>query len=505
MSRSRKFGAVALAAGLVAVGFVSPATAVTRKGAKPKKQRVVAQNADGVYQFPKRTVKWTVPAPIKFVGCFSGLECALVETPMNYADPLSPALEISVVRRRASNPAARLGVLFVNPGGPGASSSGLIRAAERVFTPEMLARFDIVGVDPRGTTNSAPVSCGIDPLDARNINTATDELRLLAKSCAKQSGQLLKYIDTESAVRDHDWVRQSMGEAQVNFLGFSYGGYLGAMYAQLFPATLRSVVLDSGLDHTRFGTGLLAEGYASQERSLNVFLQQCANGTFTPCPFNDGTDLLAKFDKLMAYYGDPATQSYRRKLPRANFESVVERLLQNQGSGGWKLLAEGLQKASTSPGDPLRSINLGNVQSARSYEVVETILAYQCRDGFMTQEPGAMRQLAAQAPTIAPHFQVTAGLSAELYEVCSFWPQKTKFAPPIQPNGIAPVLLIGATLDSVTPIEWQQSMVATTGGTLLTRVGADHGQLGRSSCVDAAADAFVTTLALPPAGTICPN
>jgi pimeloyl-ACP methyl ester carboxylesterase len=448
-------------------------------------------------------VKWTTPAPASFVPCFEALDCALVETPMNYADPLSPALEIAVVRRKASDPANRVGVLFVNPGGPGASASGLIRAAQRIFPADLLARFDLVGVDPRGTTNSAPVSCGIDPLVEAEINTNREAIQAIANACGKQSGQLLRYVDSESAARDHDWVRQAMGEAQVSFLGFSYGGYLGALYAQLFPTTLRAVILDSGLDHTRFGTGLLREGFAAQERSLRTFLQQCQDGTFAPCAFKDGSDLLAKFDRVIGFYGDPAQQSARRQQNRVNFEQIVETFLQTKGAGGWTKLAEGLNKAAVNGGDPVRSFDLSSLNNPRAFEVLESIFAYQCRDGFMTQDAAQMQSLSVEVPTVAPHFQVSARLSTELYQICQFWPQRTKTPPPITPNGVAPILLIGATLDSITPIEWQQSMVATTGGTLLTRIGADHGQVGRSKCVDAAAVAFLVGLTMPAAGTVC--
>jgi pimeloyl-ACP methyl ester carboxylesterase len=500
-NRGGLFGSVLLLCGLLVV----PATAEAKVVKKVKKLPVVAQGVDGTYKFPKRTVKWTKPPLAVFKPCFETIECALVEAPMNYADPFSPALVLSVTRRRASDPARRIGALLVNPGGPGASSYTLIRGAERIFPPEVIAQFDIIGLDPRGTANSAPVSCGVDPLDAAKISTTESAIKIIAATCGKRSGQLLKYIDTESSVRDHDWVRQALGEQQINFLGFSYGGYLGAMYAQLFPTTLRSVVLDSGLDHTRFGTALLQEGYAANERTLRAFLQQCADGTFTPCAFNDGTDLLARYDKVLSFYGDPNLGSERRLAARSNFEGIVETLLEVQGRGGWKILADGLNRAASSTADPLRSFDLGSFPSSPNYEVLESIFAYQCHDGFMTQDPGQIAALQANIKSVAPHFQVNAGGSAELYRICQYWPQPTKPQPPIQPNGIAPILLVGATLDMVTPIEWQQSMVATTGGTLLTRVGSDHGQLGNGTCINPFIVDFLINLRLPPADTLCPN
>ncbi len=505
MIRRRLALFTALTALVASVAVVQPAKAATKKskakGAKASKARVIYQDQNGVYQFPKRTTKWTVPPAAAFRPCFDILDCALVEAPMNYADPLSPGIEISVVRHKASDPARRLGVLFVNPGGPGASSSGLVRAADRIFPAEVVARFDIIGVDPRGTTNSAQISCGLDPLD-RSIIDTDSALRAVAKACKKSSGQLLKYIDTESSVRDHEWVRQALGEEKVNFLGFSYGGYLGAMYAQLFPNTLRSVVLDSGLDHTNFGTNLLEAGYAANERTLRAFLQQCQDGTYTPCAFNNGTDLLARYDGLLAYYAG----SKRKQDARSRFEGMVGDLLEGQSTGGWKILADGLAKAAGKPNsDPFEGFDLRSFRARANYEVLETIFAYQCRDGFFTRTQAELDAMIARIPTSSPHFAVNAQGSAELYRICQYWPEPIKTQPTIVPNGIAPVLLVGATLDLVTPIEWQQSMVATTGGTLVTRVGADHGQVGRGTCVDAYAVDFMVNLMLPAPGVVCQN
>jgi pimeloyl-ACP methyl ester carboxylesterase len=483
----------------LAAGVLAPATA--QAAVKRAKSRVVAQNSKGVYQFPKRTTRWKGPSPAVFRPCFEVLDCTIVETPMNHADPFSPALELSVVRRRAADPARRIGVLFVNPGGPGASANGLIRAAERIFPAEIVARFDIVGLDPRGTTNSAPVSCGIDPLDEAAITNDAELLKTVAAACGKRSGQLLKYIDTESSARDHDWVRRALGKPTVSFLGFSYGGYLGAMYAQLFPTTLRAVILDSGLDHTLFGTGLLEGGYAANERSLIAFLTQCQDGTFTPCAFNNGTDLVARYDQLLAYYG----ASRSRENRRSRFEGTVERLLESQSNGGWKILADGLAAAAAAgvDKDPHDSFDLRSFVPRADYEVLESIFAYQCHDGLVTQNPDELRTLINRLPAAAPHFQVNARGTANLYQICAHWPAKTKPQPVIKPNGIAPILLVGATLDLITPIEWQQSMVATTGGTLLTRVGSDHGQVGRGTCVDPYAVDFLVNLVLPAPGVVC--
>ncbi len=496
---------IGLTALAVSSGALQPASAKT-KAIRRTKSRVVYQDQNGVYQFPKHPTKWTTAAPAQFRGCFENLECALVETPMNYADPVSPAIEVSVVRHRATDPANRIGVIFVNPGGPGGSTASLVRAADRIFPPEYVARFDIIGVDPRGTTNSAPVSCGVDTVDASNVFTNEQFVKAVAQACGKRSGQLLKYIDTETASRDLDWIRQSLGEAQVSYLGFSYGGYLGAMYAQMFPTTLRAVILDSGLDDTPFGSGTAIGKTTGWERALRTFITQCQDGTYTPCAFNDGTDLLAKYDKILSYYPDPAGRRRNSSSGRANFEGLVLDLLSSKSQGGWKILADGLQKASTATSDPVRSFDLSSFRGGgRDYDVFESFYAYACRDGQYQRDRASLEALPEQLATIAPHFYIAATSFPEQMKTCLYWPQPIKPQQKIRPNGVAPVLLVGATLDSVAPIEWQQSMVATTGGTLITRVGADHGQVGRKTCVDPVAVNFMLNLVLPEPNLTCEN
>ncbi len=501
----KNVGALFVALSLVMLGATS-GTAEAKPKSKVKKapvsanaKAVVTESPDGIYRFPKRTTDWTVPPAAAFKPCFEAVECATVLAPMNYADKRSPMIELNVTRRKARDQANRIGIMFVNPGGPGGGTSGLVRFAERIFPAPMIDRFDIIGLDPRGTEKSTPVLCESEP-----NRRAADYNALLAnytRGCAKASGQYLKYVDTVSSATDHDWVRQALGEAKANYLGFSYGGYLGAMYAQLFPQTLRTVILDSGLDNTVFGTRIREEQAGSRERTLLAFLKACSDGTFTPCAFNDGTDLVKRYEAIQTKFPNIRLLQNPASGRQAEFE-IKMYLLLSERELGWPKLAEGLLKATTS-NFPEKEIPL--LPRSSSINLVDSepfFDAYVCRDGFYNRDPAVEQQSYERMFTIAPHMTGIA-LGTGQTSACLFWPVPALAQPPIVPNGIVPVLLIGSYNDMQTPYQWQVGMQATTGGVLVSRNGSSHGAIPDSKCVADFAVSFVIDVVLPPVGSLC--
>ena len=181
--------------------------------------------------------------------------------PFDYAKPDGRRFTLPVVKLPAADPAHRIGALVINPGGPGASGVQYALGARLEFPAAVLARFDIVGFDPRGAGASQPaLNCEDGPqLDAF---FATDDepaypaqvARVVAASeqfaaqCERNSGALLPYVGTPNAARDMDVLRAALGESRLTYLGKSYGTYLGAWYAQLFPHRVRALVLDGAVD-----------------------------------------------------------------------------------------------------------------------------------------------------------------------------------------------------------------------------------------------------------------
>ncbi|HEY8173627.1 MAG TPA: alpha/beta fold hydrolase, partial [Dehalococcoidia bacterium] len=197
------------------------------------------------------------PEVLDWSACDDSLECATLDVPLDYADPAGKTIPLALARRPADDGSARIGSLLVNPGGPGASGVDLARQADLVFPQELLDRFDIVGFDPRGVGESDAVDCGdrfddyfgLDPTpdDDAERQALIDGARTFVQRCEEHSADILPHVDTTSAARDMDVIRTALGEDKLTYFGFSYGTYLGATYADLFPDRVRAFALDGAV------------------------------------------------------------------------------------------------------------------------------------------------------------------------------------------------------------------------------------------------------------------
>jgi len=172
-------------------------------------------------------------------------DCTTVKVPLDYANPDGRSLELAVTRVRATGKA--IGSLFVNPGGPGGSAFDYAKAASQIVSPSVHEAYDVVGVDPRGVQKSDPIGClsdaQIDELIAVDTtpDSADEEALIVATSkepalaCEQKADPVVRFMGTANAARDLDIVRSVVGDSSFNYLGKSYGTYLGAVYAELFP------------------------------------------------------------------------------------------------------------------------------------------------------------------------------------------------------------------------------------------------------------------------------
>jgi pimeloyl-ACP methyl ester carboxylesterase len=185
--------------------------------------------------------------------CDDGFDCATVRVPLDYADPAGPAIDLAVVRLKAKAPR---GSLLLNPGGPGASGIEQARAAQYALSPAVIAAYDVVGFDPRGVAGSNPVDCVTDAqLDAIlaadwTPDTSDEEAVIagasssLSAGCARDRSGIAAHMGTANSARDMDILRAVLGDERLNYLGWSYGSYLGQAYAALFPNRVGRLVLD---------------------------------------------------------------------------------------------------------------------------------------------------------------------------------------------------------------------------------------------------------------------
>ena len=202
---------------------------------------------------------------LQWTGCGTkGAQCATATVPKDYDDPGAGTLELAVARSPATEPAKRIGSLFFNLGGPGAAAAAYVEDRGADLFPVLNARFDIIGVDPRGTGGSVPVDCKADQetqgVYSQPFTTpfTLDVSALVAKDqgyiarCVELNGDILPYLSTANVARDLNAIREAVGDKKITYLGFSYGTFLGATLESLFPGKTRAVVLDGAVDADRY-------------------------------------------------------------------------------------------------------------------------------------------------------------------------------------------------------------------------------------------------------------
>jgi pimeloyl-ACP methyl ester carboxylesterase len=206
-------------------------------------------------------------APAALVSCGEGFEafqCATAVVPLDYDRPKGKQITLALARLPAANPSRRIGSLFLNPGGPGGSGVDFVlEAGPFLYSDEVRARFDLVGFDPRGIMRSSPLRCyetfdeAIADLWPISFPVTRAEERLwvrsdraIARACAERGGPILDHMSTANVARDMDLLRRAVGDRKLTYAGYSYGSYLGATYANLFPGKVRALVVDGVLDRS---------------------------------------------------------------------------------------------------------------------------------------------------------------------------------------------------------------------------------------------------------------
>jgi len=257
----------------------------------------------------------------------AGFQCAYAKVPFDYADPTGLSITLSVVRHEPGDPAHRIGTLFMNPGGPGGPGTVDLPAWLSLFSPTMVARFDLVSWDPRGIGDSTAVQCfateadetaffaGV-PQDGFPVGAAEKEkwigrFRAYGRKCLQRNGALLSHTSTADTARDMDLLRRAVGARMLNYIGTSYGTFLGAVYANLFPQTVRAMILDGNLTPSLYtnngnpdvelSSALRFGSDQGISESLSAFLDLCGQVGPAKCAFSAGSaqQTRAKFDDLL--------------------------------------------------------------------------------------------------------------------------------------------------------------------------------------------------------------
>jgi pimeloyl-ACP methyl ester carboxylesterase len=475
-----------------------------------------------------------VEAPINWSPCHGGnFECATVQAPLDYDDPAGPKIDLAVVRLPASDPAHRIGSLFLNPGGPGGSGVDIVLGIGPFLPPELTQKFDLVGFDPRGILRSTPLLCfdsleeavAVYPPFPFPVSRAEEALQknsdyALADACATRGGDIRDHMSTADVARDMDLLRGKVGDNKLTYLGFSYGSYLGQVYANMFPDRVRALVIDGVLDPIAWSTGRGSESLTKPfterlksavgaRKTLNQFFEQC-DAARRDCAFSGNSK--ARYEGLAQQL-----RAHPIDLPDGPFtyaDLIANSLSAMYGPASWpdfaKFLAE--LEASTSP--PAIASALAALRErtapARSGDpdypnFVEGFPGVICSDSINPPNYRSWPQAADRTERTQGRFG-RAWLWAS--GVCQPWAQSAgqdRYLGPWTASTSAPVLVVGNYYDPATP--YRGAKIAADllpRSTLLTYAGWGHTAFaGGNSCIDASVARYLVTQQTPTPGTVC--
>jgi pimeloyl-ACP methyl ester carboxylesterase len=435
------------------------------------------------------------------------VECGTVTVPIDWANPRGATVGIAVARRKASVPASRIGSILVDPGGPGGSGVDWVKAAP-VLSPEVVKHFDIVGFDPRGVGGSHPVVCDGDVLSRPvpgDPHTQAEFTKVKAynkavgESCRDLTGPLFDHVDTTSVARDMDAIRAALGEQKLNYFGISYGTLMGQQYAELFPDRIRTMVIDSNMDHSlatwEFNR---TEAVAAQE-SFDQFVAWCARTT--GCALH-GQDVRAFFANLYARAarGELFIPGTNVPLEPINLISFVTGA--GYGPSWFELAQELADLAAGKPGPAVAKLTT----AARFGDPIPyPFAAVFCQDWNLPvrdykEYAGHLARLARKYPDMKYPGQLMA------VSICLGMPPANNPQHRLQVHGLeTPVLLANAIHDPATGYNWAQSVERQLGkqGVLLTYEGWGHGSYNSTPCMQTKVDAYLVSRQVPHRGTTC--
>jgi pimeloyl-ACP methyl ester carboxylesterase len=442
-------------------------------------------------------------------------DCGTLTVPIDYADPGGDTIDLALLRVPATG--ARVGSMVVNPGGPGAPGTSYAAAAARVFRQPLLEGFDIVGFDPRGTGESAPVDClSDDELDAYLAGDPTPDTPAEEQSyresvlsfgakCVAASGPVLGHVTTIEAARDMDVLRSALGEEKLTYLGASYGTKLGATYAELFPDKVGRLVLDGAIDVSLDARNMALQQAEGFETALRAYVQNCIDSTDN-CFLGDTVDEgLATISELLDSIEEQPLPAGDRELQVGNaFYGIITPLYNRDY---WFLLSTALTSALDGKGSAL--MDLADAYASRNPDgsyadnSIEANYSINCLD-----DPSSVAF--AKVPSLYPSFEEASPTFGRIFAWamtgCRGIEVRSSEEPlTITAEGAAPILVLGTSRDPATPMKWAEALAGQLdSGVLVERDGDGHTAYNSGNeCIDSIVEDYLLDGAVPDDGTTC--
>jgi len=378
------------------------------------------------------------------------------------------------------------------------------------------AAFDIVGFDPRGVAGSTPLDCADDafldelvgadpdPDTPDEVETGDRLLRRLGEGCLARSGDLTRHMSTEEAARDMDVLRAALGQDTLAYFGASYGTFLGATYADLFPGRVGRMVLDGALDPSVGLVDMALVQATGFEVALRAYVEHCVRDD--DCPLGqDVEEGLAEIRALLDQVDrEPLPGDGERDLTEGRAVLGIWAPLYNRDF--WPALDGALAAALDGDGEVLlrfADAYVNRDDDGYADNSTEAIYAVNCLDRDEAVPSDRVEDVVPRFEEVSPTFgRVFAyGLAA-----CSNWPVHSGEEPgPLEAAGAAPILVVGTTRDPATPLEWAKGLAEELrSGVLVTRDGDGHtGYRAGNECVDRTVERYLVSGTVPDSDVSC--
>ena len=442
--------------------------------------------------------KWTLKEfqnqELKWQNCYKNFQCSTLLVPVNYNKITSGVFHLKVIKFKATDQRQKLGALIVNPGGPGASAFDYAYNAENIVSAAIREKYDIVGFDQRGVGQSDPIRCLTDketdemlagPMIAdtpENQRKMVENAKFFASKCKKAAGYKLGHLSTFESAKDMELLRLALNEPKLNYLGKSYGTYLGTLYASLYPSKVGKMILDGAIDPTisiQEQNIAQAKGF---ELALNQFLSENKISKI---------EIFNLFKKLQNESIE--TRSDRKLNDSLAILGVASALYDDKT--GWPKLSLALRQAFD--GDGTLLLELSNEYSGRSktgkYFSNENDIApiISCLDWPPPNENIKNNMNLKRIVDAAPFFGPFLANNQMVCKYLSSEINKVKLNLKIQIANS--VVIIGTTRDPATPYAWSVKLSNSFHNSLLVTLDADgHTGQGRDiPCIEGIVNSYL--------------
>ena len=459
---------------------------------KPSTAKIDAASITGYYN---QNFNWN--------DCYGGFQCATYKVPIDYDNLDLGEFSIAVMKRETQRP---IGNLVVNPGGPGGSGVDYAYSYAGVFTQKIIDNYNIVGFDPRGVGRSAPIDCLNDsqtdqayasssyPENSSELAKLRQESKAFAESCSADN-KYLAFYSTANAARDMDILRALLGDQKLNFLGKSYGTYLGTLYAKLFPQNVGRFVLDGAVDPTLNSAEQTLQQAAGFDSAFNAFVEDCMKES--SCVFS-GDAVTQMQSKLSELRKVPLEVGSRKLTESLAMYGIAMGLYDKQY--GWPALRKALSDLFNNDGKALLQMadeytgRDANGNYTNNEAVALTVIS--CDD--FPPSGTDLETIQAQAPLFGKYV-------AYSETDCEFLP-KPKYELVKEPIDLsATILIIGTTNDPATPYQWAVKLSEVLRNSKLISVSGDgHTGYNRgTACVDQAVEKYLISGLFPAQNLAC--